>query len=625
MIRYFSVFLFLLCLIDAKPLIVTQSSSATLVTTACTYFEDKTQALSLEQLKTVSFTPITAQTFFSTQKRHFWFKCDVLNQTDTSDWVLHNRFNWINSLILFDGNKTAQTGAAIPISKRAFKVRENAFRLTIPPHQRKTFYLLSDTLPHFLDLTLQDHEHFDANSTLSLLIKALFMGIILAMLFYNAILALSLKSVTYGLYVGYIFSFLLFVASDNGILFFYFHPEWPEINSLDSFFFAGIGIFFTILFAIRFLNLKRILPRFSRFLLLYALIVLAGNLIYIFNPSPTTNMIANNIIMIVPFLLVYAGVVSRRSGFKPATLYLIGYATFMLSGLALALHNNHAINIPFIATWGVSFGVAFESILFSLAIYQKLRLDQMEKLRLEKLAQEKDQMLHIQSRMASMGEMMGHVTHQWKQPLSVIAVKVSELELQYQMQTLDQKAFHESLSTIKEQITLMNKTSKDFLNFYKPSHEARPFNLCQTVEDSIRFTQASFKNEAIEVSVLCPDLTLICMGMENELHQVIINILHNAKDALVQNHIKSKIVTIRVEKTHGSAMVTISDNAQGIPEHLIDKIFNPFFTTKAQNGTGLGLSMSKQIIQNMHGKIRVQNTSEGAQFIIEIPLAESDA
>lgn len=617
--RYFILFLCLMpALLEAQSFKLFKEDAKIPINRACSMYEDKSKSLSLQAIKNKNFTPLKHAPFSEVSTSNFWFKCQLQNQTQTSKWVIYNSFNWIEKLTLFEGNKVYYSGMHTPFSKRQFKVRENAFLISLKPHESKTLYFLLQSHDAFFDLFAQSLKSFEYKSRYTLLIKGLMMGIILAMLLYNFVLFISLKSRTYGYYVGYILFFALFVASDNGTLFTFVHPEWPQINSIDSFVFAGLGAMFTVLFAISFLNLKELMPRFSRFLSYYAFVVLVLSLLYALSQNHTVYFLANTLIAIAPVLLMFAGIKSLLSGFKPAWLYLVGYMSFMSSGIILALHNNHILYAPFIADWGVSFGVAVESIIFSLAIYQKLRLDQKEKERLQAVARKKDELLHLQSRMASMGEMMGHITHQWKQPLSVISVAVSTMEIELQMQSLKDEELQEKIDTIKEQIDLMNQTSRDFLNFYRPSEKARAFNVCDTIKQAVKFTEASFKHESIELSFSCPEHLLQSFGMQNELLQVFINILNNAKDALKEKNLSKKEVRIAIDFTPKEIRITIEDNAGGIDEAILDKIFEQFFTTKSEKGTGLGLYMSKQIVENMKGSLSAQNGTMGAQFIVRL-------
>ncbi len=234
-------------------------------------------------------------------------------------------------------------------------------------------------------------------------------------------------------------------------------------------------------------------------------------------------------------------------------------------------------------------------------------------------AQIKDRAMMYQSRLAQMGEMISMIAHQWKQPLSEISGIFMELETACRFNKLD-KDYLLDLAKDGDNIScFMSKTIENFRNFFKPDKVREVFSINKASKEALSLVEATMKNSNITVHFLEKEDVKI-EGYPNEYSQVVLNILTNARDALVQRSVANPEITIKIFKENGKSILEIYDNAGGISDVIIEKIFDPYFTTKKEpNGTGLGLYMSKMIIEkSMNGKLNVANHSNGALFRIEI-------
>jgi C4-dicarboxylate-specific signal transduction histidine kinase len=178
------------------------------------------------------------------------------------------------------------------------------------------------------------------------------------------------------------------------------------------------------------------------------------------------------------------------------------------------------------------------------------------------------------------------------------------------------------MESINENAQYLSQTIDIFRNFLKVHKEVKELSIQREITNSIKIVEGSLKNYDISVDVNICKKSLVVTSIEGELSQVIINILNNAKDALLENQIEEKQVLIKLYEENNNAIITIEDNAGGIPINVFPKIFEPYFTTKHQSqGTGLGLQMSYQIVtESFNGKLYAQNVENGAKFFIEIPL-----
>ncbi|MBF0518940.1 MAG: HAMP domain-containing protein [Nitrospirae bacterium] len=234
---------------------------------------------------------------------------------------------------------------------------------------------------------------------------------------------------------------------------------------------------------------------------------------------------------------------------------------------------------------------------------------------------EQEKMLIQQSRLAAMGEMIGNIAHQWRQPINVISLILYKLSRAYSDNALTQEMMSTSVTKAQKLIVGMSTTIDDFRNFFKPDKVRENFYLAASVQNTLSLFDASFKNSDISVNLDVKDNGLV-NGYPNEFSQALLNLFSNAKDVIIEKSIHPGLVSIQVGVNDSKAFLKFSDNGGGIPENIIDRIFEPYFTTKEQGkGTGVGLYMSKMIIENnMNGKLTVHNVDYGAEFLIELPL-----
>ena len=236
---------------------------------------------------------------------------------------------------------------------------------------------------------------------------------------------------------------------------------------------------------------------------------------------------------------------------------------------------------------------------------------------------EQEQILIQQSRFAAMGEMIGNIAHQWRQPLNALSLLIQNVVSAYENDNLNAPTMHRLSEKGSLLITTMSTTIDDFRNFFKPNRNKELFELSAYVPKAIEMIQSSLNHNVIEIDSAFED-SLFIWGFPNEFSQVILNILNNAKDALIAYKIDRKRIWIRGYRQKNDIVLEIGDNAGGINPPILEKIFDPYFTTKEEGkGTGIGLYMSKVIIENnMLGKLLVCNNDEGAVFTILLPIKE---
>ncbi|MDD2896496.1 MAG: ABC transporter substrate-binding protein [Aliarcobacter sp.] len=263
-------------------------------------------------------------------------------------------------------------------------------------------------------------------------------------------------------------------------------------------------------------------------------------------------------------------------------------------------------------------------------LLKKLNSQLNEKIELEiKKNEEKNRILIQQSRMASMGEMLENIAHQWRQPLSTISIAASGMEVKKEFSTLSDEEFYKSIDHIKKASMYLSQTIEDFRSFFNKKKTLSKINSKKVIDKTLELMGNTFVQNRI--TLINDTQEIETLSLENELIQVLMNIFANAKDALKQLSGDNKYIFINVFKEENNLIIQIKDSAGGIDDEIIDKIFEPYFTTKHQfNGTGIGLYMSKLLVErHLKGTLSARNVEftfmevihKGALFEIVLPIS----
>jgi PAS domain S-box-containing protein len=241
--------------------------------------------------------------------------------------------------------------------------------------------------------------------------------------------------------------------------------------------------------------------------------------------------------------------------------------------------------------------------------------------------EEKQKLLFWQSRMASLGQMLANIAHQWRQPLTELNLTL--FNMKKASLNHNEKKIEDFYKQSQNLISSMSITIEDFTNFFNPLKQKRNFEIKNAIIKSLTILKKMIEQQDIKIKVDVP-IKYKVLGVSNELSQVIINLIQNAKDAFIQNNIQNKEIFITLKEEQSSnkkyALLEIKDNAGGIKDENIEKIFEPYFTTKHKSqGTGLGLFMSKMIVEkSLEGEISHKNLDNGSVFTITIYLNEKE-
>jgi PAS domain S-box-containing protein len=284
-----------------------------------------------------------------------------------------------------------------------------------------------------------------------------------------------------------------------------------------------------------------------------------------------------------------------------------------------------------IRTVGIVLDITERKELETLLLAANRDLDQRVREAIEKNRIQEHHLMH-QSRLAQMGELISMIAHQWRQPLSTIASIVVNLKIRTELTELDKsedrelrtlnELYMQKLQTVEETVQMLTQIIDDFRNFYKPNKSAVATSFQQVCDKALRIIKPDIDQSKVQLTTLYDDHETIHL-YENEMIQVVLNLLKNAQEHLVGAGIREPHITISTSQTG----IRVCDNGGGIPEEILDRIFEPYFSTKEdKNGTGLGLYMSKIIVEEHHrGRFMVENVSSGACFEIYVDPNEGYA
>ncbi|WP_072680490.1 sensor histidine kinase [Arcobacter sp. LA11] len=243
-----------------------------------------------------------------------------------------------------------------------------------------------------------------------------------------------------------------------------------------------------------------------------------------------------------------------------------------------------------------------------------------------KLSIEKEKQIFEQIKMAQMGELIGNIAHQWREPLSVISTAASGMKIKKEHNMLTDPDFSNYTQSIVDNSLYLSNTIDEFRDYIKESHREKEIVIQERLKMAITLVESSFSLENIQIiQGFIEEKDIHFKLILGDLLQVLISILNNSKDALIINKVENRWIKYELIKKENIILITIEDNAGGIEKNILDKIFNPYFTTKHQfEGTGVGLYSGYDIIVNkLKGNLYVKNTQHGAKFYIELPISSN--
>ena len=633
-----------LCLQYASANLIITDSIDKYTDFSISYFFDETNTLNIEDMPTKNFTQkIQSQFTLGYAEKDVWFKIEIKNRSRTNDFVLYFTEPFWDKFDLYEKVKDTyvkqEAGLLTALNKRKIEDASPSFPLSINKGETKTLYINGHSVNGYLGaFELYTSKEFFRPSRITLNTFYLFYsGVFFIIILLNFFLLVEMRERIYAYYIGYVGAYIVFISMFSGS---YLHLGFSGWNhGLHTT--GAVVLMFMSLFSNSFLELDKHFPKADRVFRLFTFIFIIFALLMGFN-IPYFTLIFNIFSCIFVMSLFLMAIKTCQLNKITTQYYLYALIIYMPTmGIMVLTFNSFVINND-ITRYSFLAGSLIEIIFFSLILVSKFHIAKYDKIRLQKellaikqknedyLEQEiekqrnelkkQNQQLLIQSRMAQMGEMISMIAHQWRQPLNNISLIVMDIQMKINFEQLKLEADAKTyilnhINDVNMYTQNLSTTIDDFRNFYKPNKKSDTIKLEEICTKSLAIVKSSLINNNVNViEEYNSDETLEVYT--NEMIQVVLNILKNAEDNFLEKDIKEAYIKI----TTNDKVISICDNGGGISDDIIDKIFDPYFSTKDEkNGTGLGLYMSKRIVEEHHkAKLKVENTDDGVCFKIEL-------
>lgn len=648
MMRWALIAIIFSALLHASPIVLSSGERAVNIVPESSYFlesggEHYDTSNILEHLD--RFKPYDGVIYnFGFVTTPIWVSFTVQYDDPESIWMLCLENPHIDRYTLYrvDGGKLIEVGSDGDRVKRNGASESRTFWETLPRNAKNSRFLLHIQTQGSLQVPIVAKplkEAFRSEAS-SKMLYGIYYGVLLLLLIYNFVLFVVVRERNYANYLVFLGVYLIFQLNFDGIgrEWLWYTDNWMSNEGLA--FFIFLSFWAALRFARIFLLLKRYEPKLNRVVHgaeITSFVLAFGTLVAGFHVAILTSAVWS---LLMAFLLIFMGF-KVLPKYRPARFYLLAWIAFLIATVVLAVNK-----LGYIPSYPVIFSVQqiaslMQMVLLSFALADRLNF--MKQQHLKKLRnsnkqlqhriqrkvnelRERDRMMVQQSRQAAMGEMIENIAHQWRQPLNQLALIQSNIFFEFQLGKLNEGRMNEFRQQSETLMDYMTKTIDDFRNFFLPDREKAMFDVCHSVERASSLLEPTLKRYHIQVDLSC-DGRPRAYGFENEFSQVLVNIINNAKDAILEHKTAAPTIWIDMRREADTTCIEVCDNGGGVDPKIIHRIFDPYFTTKFQSqGTGIGLYMVKTIMEkSMNGAIRVENRNGGACFILILPREDDHA
>lgn len=484
-----------------------------------------------------------------------------------------------------------------------------------------TTYLIEikSPLPYIISMLIANSSEILTNQLIEIIIFFTFIGIFLALFIYNLFLFFATKQNEYLLYSIIILFLVVWNFVMYGFFNIIFNLDHNLIHIIKTFSFIGIS-FFLLIFNIQFFNLRRNRNTF-KFLLL-ALVPLYFILLKIEDMDQCCSIY---MLFVILSMCIYLSFDKYKNKYRPSKYYLIAIVGYFIGTLITVLMFEGILSSNFYNLEAHLIGTIWLMIFLALALGDRIKLLQLERNEAVLKSQIQEKMLFLQSKYASIGELVSNITHQWREPLAEIGAIQTNMQA---VVLLNNELSKEKLLTLLEENNNIIRHLSDTIDvFYKlfknEKSQNERINLLKIIQNIEKIIHYILKEEKIEFKYEI-DEEIYIYGDKNEYMNVLLNILLNAKDVLVERKILNPLINIIALKENKSIKILIEDNAGGIKQKPISKIFESGITSK-DDSIGIGLFITKTILEKrINGNLFAQNGINGAIFTIECPSYKSE-
>ncbi len=618
-------FIFISISLFADQGVVLNSKNIKLTDFEMSYYDDKVD-LSYEEIKNKKFTPSSNKISRGVNNRFTWAKITITNKTlDIQKlFILHPVAHHYRNICVYEeqnGELIKSIEIDIEESNHKYIYGGNViYELSLKPKETKTVYMKIGMFSyHWFTIMIYDEFNLKKVLTSSHVDMAFLVASLLTLAIYNFLLYFTSFRKENLYYSFYLFFASIWIALAYGLMAVVFDIYGITYFRLN--YSLIIMPIFLILFLMEIFNTKKRYKKEHLFLK-SAIFLIATNMIYGLYDFDTALKLASLLAVYVMIVTTFAAISFYKKKNPLAKYFILGHLFFIIFNILAVLYYRGLIENNYITSHGVGIGIAIEAIMLSFIISYRIKLlekkdREFKKTLKSKVKEKTDELLTQRSKMENMGEMIGNIAHQWRQPLAIVGTSVGILKEKKLIGQLSDDEFNEELEYIELNTLHMSQTIDDFLTYFAPNKIKEKFNVLKSVDKAILITDNMLSRNNI-TTLIDVDENYMLHGYKEEYVQVIISIITNSIHALETKD--KKILTIKSNYKDNQFVLEIDDTGGGITDDIIQRIFEPYFTTRhSSQGTGLGLYIAKMIIENsMHGKLGVSNTKEGAKFSIKI-------
>ena len=508
-----------------------------------------------------------------------------------------------------DGRLLNSEGDRVPFSNRKYDDAQIAVDISAKAHSESTLYLkFSNKDKMELSYRIYDKTEYVKDIVFKKVMHAFFFGALLIMLIYNIVLYLFIREKAFLVYILYHITVMAVMFYYNGMVSQYYRPDDYGVNGGNV---PAVLSYLSIILAIEFLryflNAKEYTPKMDRWLLFFVYLNTVLLVLALFDITSRHIPILNMMFLSI-FLLYVSGYHSFVLKRKIALFYLLGWVVMLIAIIITGLLSFGYVERNDFTAYIFQIGIIIEITSLSMGLAYRYKINQDQLI-------EKTKVLHEQSKLAAMGEMMRHISHQWRQPLAEINAVAMGIETEYRRNTLNAQTLDKNIEQIENITEYMSKTIQDFNSYFKSDKAKTRTTLEAVVDKAFGLVMGGLSKNDIRIDkevVVAETVEIV----EGELVQVLLVLLNNARDALKASDASEKWIKIRIAKENGKHLIEVEDSAGGIAEQNLAKVFEPYFTTKFEaQGVGIGLYMSKMIVEESLGdSLIVANGLYGARF-----------
>ncbi|MBU4025643.1 sensor histidine kinase, partial [bacterium] len=576
--------------------------------------------LTLSQIKNIKeFTPSKGDNFGVLHK-NCWLKLELKNNANTAQTRMFKfKFPYIDDITLYRDDTTQEKyGRTNNYNKQIKSIANNIFKIPLDALENKVVYIKissSHTIKTFLE-NYSEEEYFN-NLFFHKMLFSFCYGILFSLVLYNFFVWYSVQIKVYLYYVLFNFTFLLGIISWTGFGFEFIWPNFPIFNYYSFGIFANLLYGFHILFIISYLNSQEYLPKTTFLLRWFAyLFFFLGASSILLQLTTLYELLSLISLLSTLALILYLYFIEKLK----LALYILVSNIIIISGsVFMVLSDMGLTGASFFMDYFFVWGACVEVIIMSFALAYKYKNleDEKEQERLSRV--QTQEMLISKHKLSSLGETMNNLVHQWRQPLSQINSIVCSIDSDFHNKKLDALALDDNLNNIESITKYLSQTINDFRNFSINDKGKNEFLIEPLIEEVLSIMNFTIKLHRIDIEIKYSSSDIAIVSNRNELSQIFMIILTNAKDAVIENKILQPKILIEVIQERETLTVKISNNAGAIPDNIINKIFEPYFSTKTfEDGTGLGLHIAKLIANKLNLVLSVTTFKEWTTFIVKI-------